>query len=152
MKIKIRPDSIYWIKVSLAKILSSFERRLVDDALTEDERSDVVTDYGIYESALTFINGYFGTDLKQNADPRPSEIEISLSALRCIISALTILISDFNKEVSIKVTEPVVERTHSWLNRFRGLLVRWAKKAKNYLAFLHLACGIITWRTIGLMG
>jgi transposase len=46
----------------------------------------------------------------------------------------------------------VVERTHSWLNRFRGLLVRWAKKAKNYLAFLHLACGIITWRSIGLLG
>jgi transposase len=46
----------------------------------------------------------------------------------------------------------VVERTHSWLNRFRGLLIRWAKKAKNYLAFLHLACGIITWRTIGLLG
>jgi transposase len=46
----------------------------------------------------------------------------------------------------------VVERTHSWLNRFRGLLIRWAKKAKNYLAFLHLACGIFTWRTIGLLG
>jgi transposase len=46
----------------------------------------------------------------------------------------------------------VVERTHSWLNRFRGLLIRWAKKAKNYLAFLHLACGIITWRSIGLLG
>jgi len=45
----------------------------------------------------------------------------------------------------------VVERTHGWLNRFRGLLIRWAKKAKNYLAFLHLACGMITWRTIGLM-
>ena len=45
----------------------------------------------------------------------------------------------------------VVERTHSWLNRFRGLLIRWAKKAKNHLAFLHLACGIITWRTIGLL-
>jgi transposase len=45
-----------------------------------------------------------------------------------------------------------VERTHSWLNRFRGLLIRWAKKAKNYLAFLHLACGIITWRLIGLLG
>ncbi|NEX61798.1 IS5/IS1182 family transposase, partial [Noviherbaspirillum sp. 17J57-3] len=39
-----------------------------------------------------------------------------------------------------------------WLNRFRGLLIRWAKKAKNYLAFLHFACGIITWRTIGLLG
>lgn len=46
----------------------------------------------------------------------------------------------------------VVERTHSWLNRFRGLLIRWAKKAKNYLGFLHLACGIITWRSIGLLG
>lgn len=34
----------------------------------------------------------------------------------------------------------VVERTHSWLNRSRRLLVRWAKKTSNYLAFLHLAC------------
>jgi transposase len=46
----------------------------------------------------------------------------------------------------------VVERTHSWLNRFRGLLIRWSRKAKNHLAFLHLACGIITWRIIGLLG
>jgi hypothetical protein len=38
------------------------------------------------------------------------------------------------------------------LNRFRGLLVRWAKKADNYLAMLHLACGIITWRATGLLG
>jgi len=34
----------------------------------------------------------------------------------------------------------VVERTHSWLNRSRRLLVRWEKKSENYLAFLHLAC------------
>jgi len=34
----------------------------------------------------------------------------------------------------------VVERTHSWLNRSRRLLVRWEKKVANYLAFLHLAC------------
>lgn len=34
----------------------------------------------------------------------------------------------------------VVERTHSWINRSRRLLVRWEKKAENYLAFLHLAC------------
>jgi len=41
----------------------------------------------------------------------------------------------------------VVERTHSWLNRFRGILIRWCKKAENYLALLQLACGIITWRS-----
>jgi putative transposase len=40
----------------------------------------------------------------------------------------------------------VVERAHSWLNRFRSILIRWAKKPANYLAMLHFACGIITWR------
>ncbi len=34
----------------------------------------------------------------------------------------------------------VVERTHSWMNRARRLLVRWEKKCDNYLAFVHLAC------------
>jgi putative transposase len=42
----------------------------------------------------------------------------------------------------------VVERTHSWLNRFRRILIRWDKKPGNYLAMLHLACAIITWRHI----
>ena len=45
----------------------------------------------------------------------------------------------------------VVERTHSWLNRFRRLLVRWEKRADTYLAMLHLACGLITWRAVGLL-
>jgi hypothetical protein len=30
----------------------------------------------------------------------------------------------------------VVERSHSWLNRFRRILVRWDKNPKNYLGFL----------------
>jgi putative transposase len=40
----------------------------------------------------------------------------------------------------------VVERTHSWLHRFRRILIRWDKKPGNYLAFLHLACALITFR------
>ena len=39
----------------------------------------------------------------------------------------------------------VVERAHSWLNRFRHLLIRWAKKPENYLAMLQFACARITW-------
>ena len=39
----------------------------------------------------------------------------------------------------------VVERTHSWMNRFRRLLVRWEKREDTYLAMLHFALGIITW-------
>lgn len=40
----------------------------------------------------------------------------------------------------------VVEAAHSWLNRFRRLLIRWEKKAENYAALLHLACAVIVWR------
>lgn len=39
----------------------------------------------------------------------------------------------------------VVERTHSWLNRYRRLLIRWDKKASCYLALLHFACALMTW-------
>lgn len=46
----------------------------------------------------------------------------------------------------------VVERTHSWLNRFRRLLIRWDKKPENYIAFLHFACGLIAFRSAGLFG
>lgn len=45
-----------------------------------------------------------------------------------------------------------VERTHSWLNRARRLLVRWEKKVANHLGFLHLQFAIITLRTAGVLG
>ena len=40
----------------------------------------------------------------------------------------------------------VVERSHAWLNNFRGVFIRWARKSENYLGFLHFACAIITFR------
>jgi transposase len=43
----------------------------------------------------------------------------------------------------------VVERTNSWHNRFRALLIRWERKACNYLALVHLACGIIAFQQAG---
>jgi transposase len=50
------------------------------------------------------------------------------------------------REAQAKARRWVVERTHSWLNRFRAILIRWSKKPANYLGLLHLACGIISWR------
>ncbi len=50
------------------------------------------------------------------------------------------------RDAGFRARRWVVERTHSWLNRFRGLLIRWSKKAENHRALLHLACGLITWR------
>jgi putative transposase len=46
----------------------------------------------------------------------------------------------------------VVERSHSWFNRFRRLLIRWEKKITNYLALLHFACAWITWRAAEVLG
>lgn len=45
------------------------------------------------------------------------------------------------EEARYKARRWVVERIHSWLNRFSRLLSRWDKKAANYLGFLHFACG-----------
>jgi len=46
----------------------------------------------------------------------------------------------------------VVERVHSWVNRYRRLLIRWEKKSQNYEAMLQFACGIIAWEQSALPG
>jgi putative transposase len=56
------------------------------------------------------------------------------------------------RRAGYKARRWVVERTHSWMNRFRRILVRWEKRADTYVAMLHFTCGIITWRAAGLLG
>ena len=46
----------------------------------------------------------------------------------------------------------VVERTHSWMNRYRRIIIRWEKKTDNYEALLHLVCADITVRRTGVLG
>jgi hypothetical protein len=48
------------------------------------------------------------------------------------------------QEAGFKARRWVMERTHSWRNRFRRVLIRWDKKVRNYPGFLHLACAYIT--------
>jgi putative transposase len=57
------------------------------------------------------------------------------------------------EEIKLKARTPgwrarrwVVEATHSWLNRNRGILIRWCKKDKNHLALLQLAAGLIAFK------
>ena len=57
------------------------------------------------------------------------------------------------EEIDLKHRNPdwrarrwVVEACHSWLNRNRGVLVRWSKKDENHLAFLQLASGLIAFK------
>ena len=42
----------------------------------------------------------------------------------------------------------VVERTLAWLNQCRGILVRYEKKAANYLGMIKLACALLWYRRI----
>jgi putative transposase len=42
----------------------------------------------------------------------------------------------------------VVERAHSWLNRYRKVLVRFEKLAASYEGLLELACALITFRQV----
>ena len=56
------------------------------------------------------------------------------------------------REAGFKAHRWVVERTHSWMNRFRRILVRWDKSPQNYIAFLHFACALIAFRAAGLLG
>ncbi|MFN8484483.1 MAG: IS5 family transposase [Anaerolineae bacterium] len=59
---------------------------------------------------------------------------------------------DLKREAGKKARRWVVERSHSWLNRFRRILVRWDKKPEHYCAFLHFACALIALRATGLFG
>ena len=56
------------------------------------------------------------------------------------------------KKAGFKARRWVVERTHSWFNRFRRILIRWEKKPENYVALLHWVCAMIAFRSAGLIG
>jgi transposase len=45
----------------------------------------------------------------------------------------------------------VVERAHSWINRYRALLVRWSKYSCNHEALLMFCFALITWQQAGVL-
>ncbi|OGA73598.1 MAG: transposase [Burkholderiales bacterium GWF1_66_17] len=64
---------------------------------------------------------------------------------------------DRNKEADAKRRDPtrrvrrwVVEVFHSWLNRFRKLLVRYEKLERSFVALNHIAAAIIAFRKVKL--
>lgn len=56
------------------------------------------------------------------------------------------------QQQGFKARRWVVERTHSWMNRFRSVLIRCSKKPQNHLAMLHFVCGLIACSAAGLFG
>lgn len=60
-------------------------------------------------------------------------------------------ISEKEENPDYKPRRWIVEVAHSWFNRFRKILIRYEKKARNYLALLQLAASIICFRKIGVI-
>lgn len=60
--------------------------------------------------------------------------------------------SSMERHPNGKARRWVVERTHSWINRSRRLLVRWEKKTENYVAFVHLACAQLIFSKLQVSG
>jgi transposase len=50
------------------------------------------------------------------------------------------------KHPGFKARRWVVERTHSWMNRFRKLLVSFEKTEASYVGLLSMAAAMICWR------
>jgi putative transposase len=46
----------------------------------------------------------------------------------------------------------VVERTLAWLCQCRGILIRYDKKAENYLGLIQLACALLWYRRLHRLG
>ena len=54
------------------------------------------------------------------------------------------------RSARFKARRWVSERTHSWMNRFRRILIRWEKNPENYLGVLHLSLACIAYQASGL--
>ncbi len=44
------------------------------------------------------------------------------------------------------ICDQSIERTLGWLSKCRALLVRYDKKARNYLGMIKLACALLWYR------
>jgi transposase len=87
---------------------------------------------------LSLDKGYCGEPVRQQAQQRGYELHVPDKA--------NAKKKRKRKGGRRKARRWVVEVAHSWLNRFRRLLVRWEKKKANYQSMLYFACAIICWR------
>ncbi len=99
---------------------------------TPEQRQNLCLDKGYdYESVRELLQGYgYTAHIRTRGEEKADKREIP----------------------GYRARRWVVERTHSWMNRFRRLLIRWEKNAENYLAMLHFACAYIIFRAAKVIG
>jgi hypothetical protein len=98
------------------------------------------------------IKGLHSGSVRSN-DPPTQEIH-------CASIQLSFFPTDFPPRFTVRlnahlqtiVLGPAVEHTHSWFNRFRNVLTRWSKKAKNRLALPHFVCALTSYHATSFFG
>ena len=58
---------------------------------------------------------------------------------------------DLRNDLGERTRRWVVERTHTWITRYRALLIRWSKKSVNHDALLMFCFALITWQQMGVL-
>jgi putative transposase len=61
-------------------------------------------------------------------------------------------VAEKKRRPHVKARRWVNERTQSWFNRFRRVLIRWEKKANNYQAILEFVAAWIAFSAAGVLG
>jgi transposase len=54
--------------------------------------------------------------------------------------------TDVPRQAEFVICDQSIERTLAWLSKCRAILIRWDKRAKNYLGLLKLACALLWFR------
>ena len=49
-------------------------------------------------------------------------------------------------QAELVICDQTIERTLAWLSKCRAILVRWDKRAVNYLGLIQLACALLWFR------
>lgn len=58
---------------------------------------------------------------------------------------------DLREDPTRRARRWVCERLHSWIKRYRALLIRWSRKTENHEALLGFALALITWQQTGIL-
>jgi transposase len=120
---------------------NTHDKRLVVETL--ESVPVAVPDPADVEQHLCLDKGYDYADVRQTAEAYAYTAHIPVRGADATAR---------RKAPGYRARRWVVERTHSWMNRFRRLLIRWEKKVDTYLALIHLACAYIAYSAAGVLG
>ena len=81
-------------------------------------------------------------------DGEPSEAVAEVFGYEAHIRRIGEEKTDATGRKTKKARRWVVERTIAWLNKCRGILTRYEKKAANYLGLVQMACALLWYRRL----